>query len=97
MEATEKTYSEQHIAAICRATLLGLDYLHKYSFPPKYLNRILTYSNRRKHITHRDVKAANILLNDQGEIKLAGHLPPSPSPRPLYLNKHMQILASQPN
>lgn len=47
--------TEQEIAHICYQALKGLLYLH----------------SRSPAIVHRDVKAANILINEQGEVKIA--------------------------
>eukprot|EP00026_Physarum_polycephalum_P000066 Phypoly_transcript_00066.p1 GENE.Phypoly_transcript_00066~~Phypoly_transcript_00066.p1 ORF type:complete len:2446 (-),score=572.43 Phypoly_transcript_00066:272-7609(-) len=55
IELAERTLSESEIAAICCGALAGLSYLH----------------TRNKPIVHKDIKAANMLLTDKGEIKLA--------------------------
>eukprot|EP01119_Soliformovum_irregulare_P016512 TRINITY_DN4785_c0_g1_i2.p1 TRINITY_DN4785_c0_g1~~TRINITY_DN4785_c0_g1_i2.p1 ORF type:complete len:503 (-),score=154.40 TRINITY_DN4785_c0_g1_i2:22-1530(-) len=54
MVANQRTLTEKQIAAVCLASLKGLDYLHGTC-----------------EIIHRDIKAANILLTEQGQIKLA--------------------------
>lgn len=48
-------FTEKQICAIVQQVVDGLVYMHNASMP----------------ICHRDIKAANILLNDRGEIKLA--------------------------
>lgn len=50
-----RTLTEPEIAHICFQSLKGLAYLH----------------TRKPTIVHRDVKAANILINEHGEIKIA--------------------------
>jgi len=50
-----RTLTEPEIAHVCFQALKGLAYLH----------------TRKPTIVHRDVKAANILINEQGEVKIA--------------------------
>jgi serine/threonine protein kinase len=50
-----RALTEPEIAHICFQALKGLAYLH----------------SRTPMIVHRDVKAANILINEQGELKIA--------------------------
>jgi serine/threonine protein kinase len=50
-----RALTEAEIAHICFQALKGLAYLH----------------SRKPMIVHRDVKAANILINEQGEVKIA--------------------------
>lgn len=50
-----RTLTEDEIGFICLQTIKGLTYLH----------------TRNPMIVHRDVKAANILINEQAEVKIA--------------------------
>lgn len=50
---TNRTLNEEQIAAVCYASLKGLEYLHD------------------ANLIHRDMKAANILLDNYGNAKLA--------------------------
>lgn len=52
--ANETTMQENHIAAICRVVLEGLEYLH----------------TRPEAIIHRDIKSDNILVGTDGAIKI---------------------------
>lgn len=56
MAICEKTLDEAQIAVIIRMSLEGLKYLH---------------SRNPKPIIHRDIKSGNILLNHEGDCKLA--------------------------
>ena len=55
MDLLGRTLTEEEISYICYQALRGLSYLH----------------TRNPIIVHRDVKAANILINEQGEVKIA--------------------------
>jgi serine/threonine-protein kinase 24/25/MST4 len=55
---------EKYIAIIIREVLLSLDYLHS-------MGLIHRYVSIEKIFTFRDVKAANILLAQDGAVKLA--------------------------
>lgn len=55
MTLIERTLTEPEIAHICFQALKGLAYLH----------------GRQPIIVHRDVKAANILIDENGNVKIA--------------------------
>jgi len=56
MTTLERSLTEPEIAAVCKGAISGLDYLH---------------SHPNNKIIHRDVKAANILLTEEAEVKIA--------------------------
>lgn len=66
----EHPLTEAQIATVMESTLRGLSYLHAEVKP----NPSNPAVKPKKRIVHRDVKAANILVNSQGEIKLGMHI-----------------------
>lgn len=63
---SDSTLEEEEIAFVVSQTLTGLTYLHA----KKIIHRFF-YFNCFVMIHNRDVKAANILLNAEGEVKIA--------------------------
>ena len=80
IETCKRTLTEKEVACICAGTLRGVLHFHPLSlysimlppFPPTHIVLGLRYLHHHfeQPIIHKDIKSANILLTEQGEVKL---------------------------